>query len=88
MKILSILNLVFAAASLLLCLLLLSTTGQVSTLQRDMQEKNLEIQKSSQVRQITGQAATNIVKDMARLSVENQNLRQLLAKHGFNVQVR
>jgi hypothetical protein len=68
--------------------LLVSTSNKVQSLQTEQREMLVQIQKNSQLRQVTGQVATNIVKDMAQLSLQNTNLRTLLNQHGFNVQVR
>jgi hypothetical protein len=68
--------------------LLVATSSKVQSLQDEQREMLVQIQRNSQVRQVTGQVATNIVKDMAQLSLQNTNLRALLNKHGFDVQVR
>jgi flagellar basal body-associated protein FliL len=88
MKPLSILNIVLACVTLLLTLLLISNNKQNRALQSEAQSLILQIQKNQKTLQVTGNVATRIIKDMAQLSVQNQNLNQLLQKHGFNVQVR
>lgn len=88
MKILGIINSLIAGIALILVLSLIGTSKNVQSLQSESRSMTLQLQQNSQVRQVTAQVATNIVKDMAQLSASNENLRQLLREHGFNVQVR
>lgn len=82
------LNLAAAVVVLALTLWLvgLATTNQ--TLQSEAQSQVFKIRTGQQTQQVTGQVATNIVRDMAQLSLADQELRALLQKHGFTVQVR
>jgi len=88
MKLLSIVNLVLASVMLIQVGLLVAASNKIQSLEAQQREMLLQIQRNSQVRQVTGQVATNIVKDMAQLSLQNTDLRALLNKHGFNIQVR
>jgi flagellar basal body-associated protein FliL len=88
MKLITILNVVLSCSALLLTGLLISSNQQNIARQAQSQELILQIQHDQQTRQVTGKVATNIVKDMAQLSIQNQSLKQLLQNHGFNVQVR
>jgi hypothetical protein len=52
-------------------------------LQEELQRQQTQINRGTTMQQV----GTNIVRDIAQLSVEDAELRQLLTKHGFNVQV-
>jgi Tfp pilus tip-associated adhesin PilY1 len=81
-------NLLAGATVLALAVWLVILGSGNQTLQAEAQSQVLKIRTGQQTQQITGQVATNIVKDMAQLSLADSELRGLLQKHGFTVQVR
>lgn len=82
------LNVAAGAVVLALTLWLVGLASGNQTLQTEAQSQVFKIRTGQQTQQVTGQVATNIVRDMAQLSLADQELRALLQKHGFNVQVR
>lgn len=87
-SLLSKLNLAAGIATLALTLCLIGLNSTNRDLQGEAQSQVFKIRTGQQTQQITSQVATNIVKDLAKLSLGDQQIRSLLQKHGFTVQVR
>ncbi len=87
-SLLSKLNLLAGAVVLALAVWLVVLASGNQKLQAEAQSQVFQIRTGQQTQQITGQVATNIVRDMAQLSLADVELRNLLQRHGFTVQVR
>jgi hypothetical protein len=68
--------------------LLIVFTSANQTLQTEAQAQEAKIRTSQQTQQASGQVAGNIAKELAQYSVQNEKVRAMLQRHGFNVQVR
>lgn len=59
--------------------------GEVQKQQQALQAQQAEIEAGNQISQ---QIGPNLLRDMAASSVKNEKMKALLAKHGYNVQVK
>ena len=59
--------------------------GEVQKQQQALQAQQAEIEAGNQISQ---QIGPNLLRDMAASSVKNDKMKALLAKHGYNVQVK
>lgn len=82
-QVLSILNLILAALCFMGMIFLSTSVSKNAKLQQDLQQQQLTINKG----EVTQQAATQIVKDMALISLQDKELKALLEKYGFTVQL-
>ena len=80
-----------AALCLILSIVVFSVGLTNQTLQTELQKQQQELQKQ-QVEIDSGnqsmQVGQNLLRDMATSSVKNVKMKDLLAKHGYNVQVK
>ena len=58
--------------------------GEVQKQQQALQAQQAEIENGNRISQEIGQG---VLKDMATISLKNEKMKALLAKHGYNVQV-
>lgn len=70
-----------AGLALLLTIALLVITTSNRTLERGLQEQQVNINRG----QMSQQVGTAVVKDLAVASVANSKIKDLLAKHGITV---
>ena len=85
MQYLTKLNALLGVTAVALVVMLILQNNANKALQSESQQQVLEIRSGQQTQQVTGQVAANIIRDLAQLSIANENLRDLLAKHGFQV---
>jgi predicted Holliday junction resolvase-like endonuclease len=71
------------AICLILSIALIALGQSNQHLQMEAQSQQAEINKGSMSQQI----GTNIVRDIAQLSVKNEKLKEVLTKNGFNISV-
>jgi hypothetical protein len=78
-------NLVLGASALLLSLGLITLSFTNRSLQRQLQAQQVQINNG----RVTQQVATNVIRELAQVGVSNkdQDLLNLLKKHGFDVKV-
>ena len=97
MKISFYISVAAAALSLLMAVIILIVGQMNQGLQSDIQGKQKEVQavqadlqkQQEQINianQISQQLGPNLLRDMAVVSLENNNMKELLKKHGYNVQ--
>lgn len=79
---LAILNLILAALCFMGTIYLTTSASQNEKLKQGLQQQQLTINKG----EMTQQVATQIVKDMALISLQDQEIKGLLEKYGFTVQ--
>jgi signal transduction histidine kinase len=72
------------AASLLLSIIFVVLGQSNQRLLLDAQRQQDEINRGNMSQQI----GTNLLKDMAQISVKNEKMKEVLAKNGYNVQVQ
>jgi signal transduction histidine kinase len=70
-----------AGLTLLLTIALLVITTSNRTLERGLQDQQVNINRG----QMSQQVGTAVVKDLAQLSISNSKIKDLLAKHGITV---
>jgi predicted Holliday junction resolvase-like endonuclease len=87
-SLLSKLNLAAGITVFVLTILLIVFTTANRSLQAEAQAQENKIRTSQQTQQASGQVAGNIAKELAQYSVQNEKVRSMLERHGFNVQVR
>ena len=82
------LNLAAGIIVFVLTILLIIFTSVNRTLQAKAQAQENKIRTTQQTQQASGQVAGNIAKELAQHSIQNEKVRAMLERHGFNVQVR
>jgi len=80
---LALVNTCFSGLCLFSLALLILLTFQNNNKQAELRQHQLTINKGK----LTQQVATQIVKDMALLSVQDEEIKALLEEHGFSVSV-
>jgi signal transduction histidine kinase len=75
------LSITLAGLTLLLTIALLVITTSNRTLERGLQDQQVNINRG----QMSQQVGTAVVKDLAQLSISNSKIKDLLAKHGITV---
>jgi hypothetical protein len=80
---LAILNVILAGLCFLGMIFLSTSVSKNTKLQQGLQQQQLTINKGK----VTQQVATQIVKDMALISLQDEQIKALLEKYGFTVQV-
>lgn len=90
MKIPFYISLASTGLSLVLSILIFAFGNSNQSLQAEVQKQQQELQKQQeqintaiQIQQKVGPA---LLQDMAQVSVNNKNMKALLAKHGYNVE--
>lgn len=74
---------VLSALCLLAALTLVAVSAANRSIERGLQEQQMVINKG----QVTQQLGNAIIRDLAGLSVNNSKIRELLSRHGINVNV-
>ncbi len=74
--------LLLSAACLILAVAALATARSNQDLQTELQAQQTEINKGV----LSQQIGTNLIRDIAGSAIQNENLRALLARHGFTIQ--
>lgn len=72
-----------AAISLLLAITLVALGGANQRLQTELQKQQEEINRGSASQQV----GTNLLRDMASISVKNDKMKEVLARNGYTVNV-
>jgi hypothetical protein len=83
---------VAASALCLLLSIIIFWVGNVNqSLQAEVQQKQQDLQKQQEqintARQIQEKVGPALLQDMAQVSLKNEKMKALLAKHGYNVQL-
>jgi hypothetical protein len=76
-------NLGLGLAALLLTLGLIALSFTNRGLQREIQAQQVQINNG----RVTQQVATNVIRELAQISVKDSEILNLLKKHGFDVKV-
>ncbi len=75
------LNTALGGLSLILVIVVVILSQNNRGIQNELQQQQQVIQQG----QLTQQVGTAIVRDMAQLSLRNQRVKELLARHGYNI---
>lgn len=89
MKICYYISVAAAAISLVLSIVLFVLGNKNQGLQNDVQKQQVELQKQQEEinkgAQISQQVGPGLLREMAVVSVKNENMKKLLANHGYTV---
>jgi len=81
-----------SALSLILSIVIFAVGNSNQSLQTEVQKQQQALQTQQEEinagNQISQQIGPNLLRDMAASSVKNEKMKALLAKHGYNVQVK
>jgi hypothetical protein len=91
MKIYFYISVAASALSLVLSIVLFGVGNSNQSLQNDAQKQQTELQKQQEeinkAQEIQGKLGPNLLQDMAKVSLKDENMKKLLAKNGYNVQL-
>jgi hypothetical protein len=91
MKIPYYISLAATGVCVILCIVVLALGNSNHSLQEEVQKKQQDLQaQQEQINEgnvISQQIGPALLRDMATVSVKNENMKKLLAKYGYNVQV-
>ena len=92
MKIYYYISVAASALSLVLAIVLSAVGGMNSSLQAEVQKQQVELQKQQEEinkgsRSPSSKLGPNLLKDMANVSVKDENMKKLLAKNGYDIKV-
>jgi hypothetical protein len=89
MKIYYYISVAASALSLVLSIVLFAVGNTNQSLQNDLQKQSAELQKQQEEinkgAQISQQVGPALLREMAVASVKNENMKKLLANHGYQV---
>lgn len=89
MKIYYYLSVAASALSLVLSIVLFAVGNTNQSLQNDVQKQQVELQKQQEEinkgAQISQNVGPGLLREMAVASVKNENMKKLLANHGYTV---
>ena len=92
MKIPFYISVAASALCLLLSIIVFAVGNSNQSLQAEVQKQQQTLQAQQEEinagNQISQQIGPNLLRDMAASSVKNEKMKALLAKHGYNVQVK
>ena len=92
MKIPFYISVTASALCLLLSIIIFAVGNSNQSLQAEVQKQQQALQVQQEEinagNQISQQIGPNLLRDMAASSVKNEKMKALLAKHGYNVQVK
>lgn len=92
MKIPYYISIATTALSLVLSIIIFAVGNSNQSLQAEVQKQQQALQGQQEEinagNQISQQIGPNLLRDMAASSVKNEKMKALLAKHGYNVQVK
>ena len=92
MKIPFYISVTASALCLILSIIIFAVGNSNQSLQAEVQKQQQALQVQQEEinagNQISQQIGPNLLRDMAASSVKNEKMKALLAKHGYNVQVK
>ena len=92
MKIQYYISVAASALCLVLSVIVFAVGNSNQSLQAEVQKQQQALQTQQEEinagNQISQQIGPNLLRDMAASSVKNEKMKALLAKHGYNVQVK